>query len=137
MAKKHTGRCACGNVRFEFDTSPDFIADCYCLDCQKASGGVMATWFGVPADDFTLTSGQPKTFSYTADSGKTLERNFCPDCGSRLFTSNLGAFPGMVFVMIGSLDRPDGIEPRLEIFTKRRQKWLSHPDVPQFTDMPT
>jgi hypothetical protein len=137
MAKKHTGRCACGNVRYEFDTTPDFIADCYCLDCQRASGGVMATWFGVPADDFTLTSGHPKSFRYTADSGMPLDRNFCPDCGSRLFTSHLGAFPGMVFVMIGSMDSSDGIDPKLEIFTKRRHTWLKHPDVPQFTDMPT
>ena len=137
MAKKHTGRCACGNIKFGFDTSPDFIADCYCLDCQKASGGVMATWFGVPADDFTLTSGQAKSFRYTADSGMTLDRNFCPECGSRLFTSNLGAFPGMVFVMLGSLDDPDFVAPKLEIFTKRRHKWIKHPDVPQFTDMPS
>ena len=137
MAKKHTGRCACGNVKFGFDTTPDFIADCYCLDCQKASGGVMATWFGVPADDFTLTSGQPKSFRYTADSGMTLDRNFCPECGSRLFTSNLGAFPGMVFVMLGSLDDADFVSPKLEIFTKRRHKWIKHPDVPQFTDMPS
>ena len=51
MAKKHTAGCACGAVRFEFDTDPDFIAVCHCLDCKKASGGEAATWFGVPADD--------------------------------------------------------------------------------------
>ena len=32
MAKKHSGRCACGSVTFEFDTDPDFIAICHCLD---------------------------------------------------------------------------------------------------------
>lgn len=136
MARKHTARCACGAIKFEFDTDPDFIADCYCLDCRKASGGVMATWFGVPETDFTLTSGEPKAFRYTADSGYTLDRNFCPECGARLFTTHLGGFPGMVFVQLGSLDNPDGIVPKLEIFTKRRLKWLEHPDVPQFTDMP-
>ena len=137
MAKKHTGTCACGAVKFEFNTDPDFIADCYCLDCRKASGGVMATWFGVPETDFTLTSGKPKFYRYTADSGHHLDRNFCPDCGCRLFTNNLGGFPGLVFVQLGSLDNPDGIIPKLEIFTKRRLTWLKHPDAPQFTDMPT
>ena len=39
MPKKHQARCACGAVRFEFDTDPTFIALCHCLDCKKASGG--------------------------------------------------------------------------------------------------
>ena len=60
MAKKHTARCACGAVRFEFNTDSTFIADCNCLDCRKASGGAMATWFAVPEDDFTLISGKPR-----------------------------------------------------------------------------
>jgi hypothetical protein len=137
MTKKYTGRCACGAVKFGFDSDPTFIVDCYCKDCQKASGGAMATFFGVPQDDFTLTSGKPKSFHYVAESGKGLARNFCPDCGARLFTNDLESFPGMVFVMIGSLDRSDGIEPKLEMFTKRRLKWTKPLDVPQFASMPS
>ncbi|MEX3842900.1 MULTISPECIES: GFA family protein [unclassified Paraburkholderia] len=137
MPKTYSGRCACGAVKFQFDADPTFIADCYCLDCQKASGGVMATFFGVPESAFTLLSGNPRSFSYIADSGKRIDRNFCPECGSRLFSNNSGAFPDTVFVMIGSLDRPDGIQPVLEMYTKRRYKWLNHLDVPQFQNMPT
>ena len=58
MTKKYTGRCACGAVKFEFDTDPTFVAVCHCLDCKKASGGEAATFFGVPEDDFTLISGE-------------------------------------------------------------------------------
>jgi len=137
MAKKHTARCACGKIEFQFDTDPTFVADCHCKDCQKASGGAMATWFAVPQDDFTLVSGTPKSFHYVADSGNGLDRNFCPDCGARLFTSNLQGFPGLVFVMLGSLDQPDGIAPKMEIFTKRRLKWTKALDVPQFPAMPS
>jgi hypothetical protein len=136
MAKKHTARCACGAVTFEFDSDPDFIAVCHCLDCKKASGGEAATFFGVPEADFRLTSGQPKAFHYVADSGKGLDRNFCPDCGARLFTSNLESFPGVVFVTLGSLDRPQEIAPRLEMFTKRRLDWARPLELPQFKAMP-
>jgi hypothetical protein len=136
MTKRYTAQCACGAIKFGFDTDPTFIADCYCKDCQKSSGGAMATFFGVPQDDFALIAGTPKSFHYLAESGKGLDRNFCPDCGSRLYSSNLESFPGMVFVTIGSLDRPDGIEPNLEIFTKRRLKWTKPLDVPQFPGMP-
>jgi hypothetical protein len=137
MAKKHKGQCACGAVRFEFDTDPTFIADCYCKDCQKASGGAMATFFAIPQDDFTLISGKPKSFHYIANSGKGLDRNFCPECGARVFTTNLEGFPGLVFITIGSLDQPESIVPKLEMFTKRRLKWTKALDVPQYTDMPT
>jgi hypothetical protein len=136
MAKKYTAQCACGAVKFEFDTDPDFIANCHCLDCKRASGGEMATFFGVPEDDFNLVAGKPKAHHYVAASGKGLDRNFCPDCGSRLFTTNLESFPGMVFVMLGSLDRPELIAPKLEMFTKRRLKWNKPLDLPQYDSMP-
>ena len=136
MAKKYTGGCACGAVRYEFDKDPDFVANCHCLDCKRASGGEMATWFAVPEDDFTLLSGAPKAFHYIANSGKGLDRNFCPECGARLFTSNLGAFPGLVFVQLGSLDRPQLIAPKLEMFTMRRLEWNKPLDLPQFDGMP-
>ena len=136
MTKKYTAQCACGAIRFEFDTDPTFIANCHCNDCKKASGGEMATFFGIPADDFTLVSGNPKPFHYVAESGMRLQRNFCPDCGARLFTNNLESFPGTVFVMLGSLDRPDLVAPKLEMFTKRRLPWMKALDMPQFLSMP-
>lgn len=136
MTKRYTGRCACGAVTFAFDQTPDFVAACHCLDCKKASGGEMATFFGVPESDFTLISGNPRKFHYIADSGKGLDRNFCPECGARLFTSNLETFPGLVFVTLGSLDRPELIEPKLEMFTKRRLRWSKPLDLLQFDSMP-
>jgi Glutathione-dependent formaldehyde-activating enzyme len=72
MARKHTAQCACGAVKFEFNTDPTFVAVCHCLDCKKSSGGEAATFFGVPEDDFTLISGEPKAFHYIAQSGRGL-----------------------------------------------------------------
>jgi hypothetical protein len=96
----------------------------------------MATFFGVPEADFTVVAGKPKAHHYVAESGKGLDRNFCPDYGSRLFSINLESFPGLVFVMLGSLDRPELIAPKLEMFTKRRLKWNKALDMPQFESMP-
>jgi len=136
MAKKHTGQCTCGNIKFEFDTDPTFVAVCHCLDCKRASGGEAATFFGVPDHDFALISGRPKAFHYVAQSGKGLDRNYCPDCGSRVFSTKLESFPGLTFVQLGSLDNADGIEPMLEMFTKRRLKWVVPLPLPQFENMP-
>jgi hypothetical protein len=71
------------------------------------------------------------------ESGKGLDRNFCSDCGARLFTNNLESFPGTVFVTIGSLDNSQAIEPLLERFTKRRLDWAKPLDLPQFENMPS
>ena len=136
MAKKYTAQCACGACKFEFDTDPTFIAICHCKDCKRASGGATAIFFGVAVDDFTLTSGKPKAFHYVAESGKGLDRNFCPECGARIFSTNLESFPGQVFVTLGSLDRPELIAPKLEMFTKRRLPWEKPLDLPQFSSMP-
>ncbi|HTV17864.1 MAG TPA: GFA family protein [Polyangiaceae bacterium] len=136
MTKKFSAQCACGKIKFEVETDLSLVANCHCRDCKRASGGEMATVFGVPAAGFTLLSGTPKAFTYTADSGKKLDRNFCPDCGARLFTSNLEGMPGLLLVAIGSLDHPEGIAPALELFTQRRLDWMKPLDVPQFAGMP-
>jgi hypothetical protein len=43
----------------------------------------------------------------------------------------------MIFVGIGSPDNPQGIEPMLEMFTKRRLEWAKPLDLPQFESMPS
>jgi hypothetical protein len=70
MSKKYTAQCACGAVKFEFNTDPDLVAVCHCLDCKKSLGGEAATFFGVPEDDFTLSKGNPKARHYIAESAK-------------------------------------------------------------------
>ena len=81
-------------------------------------------------------NGKPKSFGYLAESGKKLERNFCPDCGARLYTSNLEAFPATIFFQFGRLDRPEFISPKLGMFTRHRLKLVKPMDMPQFDSMP-
>src|SRR5689334_11621916 len=93
MAKKYTAQCACGAVKFAFDTDPSFVANCHCLDCKRASGGEMATFFGVPESDFTVLSGKAKPMHYTAASGKGLDRNPAPTAGRGCSPPIWRAFP--------------------------------------------
>ena len=60
-----------------------------------------------------------------------------PSVARGFFSKLLESFPGLVFVQQGSLDHPELVEPKLEMFTKRRLKWVKPLDVPQFTDMPS
>lgn len=137
MSNEFTGRCDCGAVTYRFTQAPDFIANCFCRDCQKSSGAVMSTYFSVDEADFTLLSGDPSGYGYVADSGNTLVRRFCPTCGDRVFTDQLSGFPGQVFVMLGSTDEPARIAPPImEIFTAHRLPWTKPLDVPQYWARP-
>jgi hypothetical protein len=43
----------------------------------------------------------------------------------------------LIFVTLGSLDKPDSVKPMLEMFTKRRLNWARPLDLPQFENMPS
>ena len=141
MSKRYTGRCACGAVTYGFDAEPSFVANCHCTGCKRASGGEMATFAMVPEDDFTVFSGETRSYVYGPDpetcAGQGLARVFCTTCGSRMFTNALEDFPGMVFVQEGTLDKLDEwFPPQVEIFTWSRQPWMPALDLPQFDHGP-
>ena len=97
----------------------------------------MATFVAVPETDFTVFSGNTKSFSYGPNTetcaGQGLDRVFCTNCGSRVVSNNLKDGSGIVFVQEGTLDRLDEwFAPKLEIFTWSRQPWMRPLDLPQF-----
>ena len=63
-------------------------------------------------------TGSPKTISKTADSGKSITSEFCPDCGTTLFRwgDAFGGKDGMKIIKAGVLD--DGKIPRGRIVNR-------------------
>ena len=136
MTAPFIGGCACGGVRYEVTAEPAFAVNCHCKDCQRATGGQMATLAAVPKSAFRLTEGSTKSFGYIGDSGKPLQRHFCADCGSRLF-SNVEAMPDMVFVSAGSMDDASWLQPQMHIYASSAQPWAAiPPDAKVFPKMP-
>ena len=118
-----TGGCLCGAVRYAADAEPLFVGICHCRDCQKASGSAFATVIGIPEAALAVT-GTVKTFTDRGDSGKAMDRRFCPDCGSSLFDV-AEAMPGAVMVLAGTLDDPSWVQPAVEIFCDSAQPWVA------------
>ena len=75
------GGCLCGKVRYSADTEPVFVGVCHCTDCQHFTGSAFATVLGLPAPALKVT-GTLKTFTKSGDTGKSMHRRFCPECGS-------------------------------------------------------
>jgi hypothetical protein len=120
---KLDGRCLCGAVTYSSEAEPVFTAVCHCRDCQRQHGTAFALVVGAPADAFSV---QGETASYVTvgeDHGKDVERRFCPECGSPVFSQS-EAFPGVMIVKAGTLDDTSWLEPQLEIWGSSAQPWV-------------
>ena len=122
---RNEGGCLCGNARYRFEGEPVMVGVCHCRHCQKQSGAPFSVVAGVAEGAFSLI-GATTTFLDQGDSGSTVERIFCPSCGSPL-VSKIGAMPGMVFVKAGTLDDPTALVPAFEVYCDRR--WPFLPDL--------
>ena len=135
MATRFTGGCLCGRVRYEGTADPLFMGNCHCRDCQKAGGGAYGAEIGLPAAALKIT-GTVKYYDSKAESGNTLSRGFCPECGARLF-GKTSAMQELAMISAGSLDDPGLYQPTMDIFTASAQPWdYMNPAIVKFPKMP-
>ena len=112
----------CGAVRYECTGDPGNASYCHCDDCKRATGGPYTVGVLVRAADLRILTGQVKGYTTIADSGRKITRQFCPECGSPLFT-RAEKCPDLVFLKAGSLDEPECVKPSCQIWTKRAVPW--------------
>lgn len=135
MAEGFEGGCLCGLVRYQSQTAPQLVADCYCVDCRKASGTSHGTHAVIAQDALTVT-GEVKVYDRPADSGNIVGRAFCPACGSPIYSTN-AAMPGMIFVRVSSLDDPNLASPQMTVYASRAPAWANiDTSRPVFGELP-
>ncbi len=122
MEKLMTGGCLCASVRYEARPKPSTAYYCHCRDCQIGSGSAFHAAVLVEQSSFRLLSGVIATYSKVADSGNTIARAFCPDCGTPLYWTGAG-FPDLVILTISRLDDADAITPSRELWTDSAVSW--------------
>jgi len=130
-----TGSCRCGAIRYSIRHEPVLMAQCHCVDCQKASGtGHMSLAFFKEQD--VEISGEPTAYATDTDSGNRKTFHFCPTCGSPLHGQNTGR-PGITAIPVGCLDDHSWFSPRSVVYTRYRQPWdITSEQVPNFEEMP-
>ncbi len=130
-----SGGCLCGAVTYEC-AEEHGGGHCHCIDCRKSSGTGHCSHMIVGEQAFTL-KGQVKFFDKPADSGNMVNRGFCPDCGSPIYSTN-SSMPGMVFVRASSLDDPEHFKPQMVVYTDRAASWdVMDAELPGFATMPS
>lgn len=122
MEKILHGRCMCGAVRYEALGDPENASYCHCDDCRRTTGGPYTVGVLVKLADLRIVSGTVKGYTTIADSGRNITREFCPECGSPLFTK-AEKCPDLVFLKAGSLDESKSVKPGYQIWTKCSVPW--------------
>lgn len=123
--------CACGAVTLRFAGKVMSMFMCSCEDCQKATGTGHSTVVLANPDDVTIT-GPTRSFSRPANSGATLTRSFCPQCGTPLVAHSSRA-ERLLMLPAGLFGaQADWFEPNQLIFARSHRAWDEiAEDVPQ------
>lgn len=132
MSEVLTGGCLCGRVRYEYTGKPEGATYCHCPDCRRTTGGAFNIGVRMRTAGLKIVSGCVKGYTKTASSGNLITREFCPECGSPLFTRS-PAHPQFVYVKAGSIDDPAAVKPTHQIWTDLAVPWAYIPDnLPKF-----
>jgi hypothetical protein len=119
---KLLGSCLCGAIRYAIDAPVTELRACHCVHCQKTSGAAGSVNAVLPTSAFRITQGTPKRYSAKADSGRTLYRFFCGDCGSPIYGQR-ETTPDRVVVRAGAFDNPGDMKITADIWTGSARPW--------------
>jgi len=126
---KRQGGCLCGQVRYEVSGDPLAVVLCHCINCQKQSGSTFSFNIIGQSDQISL-QGNVSTYVDENDSGDPVNRNFCGNCGSPIYSEILTQ-GNLIAVKIGTLDDTRDLEPQSQVWCISKQNWLSlNSDLP-------
>jgi hypothetical protein len=126
---KVDGGCHCGRITYEAEIDPEKILICHCTDCQSLSGSAFRTVVRVPTNAFRLLSGEPKIYVKQAESGAKLAQAFCAECGSPIYGTYVGEDPKFYGIRVGTLSQRDALSPKMQIWCRSAQPWISNLDA--------
>jgi len=118
-----SGSCLCGGVHYESNAEPLGTVICHCSHCQKVSGSAFSVNILVPTPSVTWQGSSLASYADKGESGKSLSRKFCRNCGSSLGTE-ADALPGTMIIKAGTLDDKSWLKPNMHIWTRSAQPWV-------------
>jgi hypothetical protein len=120
-----TGRCMCGDIRFEYRGAPIEITHCHCESCRRHSSSAFVTFVVVDKAGFRYTRGAPVAYA----SSPGVERTHCGRCGAPISYENAEEFA----LYACTLDDPTVLKPENHIFVAEKMPWIEIGDsLPQF-----
>ena len=123
MAKKVTGGCACGSIRYQLLDKPMFVHCCHCDDCQRLTGSAFVLNAIIETQAIKLLRGKPVAVPVPRENGPH-DIYRCPSCQTAVW-SDYGHKPNIRYVRVGTLDKPGALKPDVHIYTRRKRSGSS------------
>ena len=123
---EQTGKCLCGAVRFTLTGAPVVTAVCHCKNCQRQAGSAFSVVVLAPKESVSI-NGELKAYHDTADSGAKLDRKFCPNCGSAMFSEQPDT-PDTIIIKAGIFDDTSWLKPAVHVWCASAQPWVEISD---------
>ena len=120
-----TGRCLCGDVRYEISQPAVGTGVCHCRMCQRAIGASLDAWTAFPREAVRFTNSSPKYYK----SSLIAERGFCANCGSSLLIRYYAPEASKFLIMMTAcLDKPEDVAPTWHGGVESQMPWLDIQD---------
>jgi hypothetical protein len=116
-----TGRCPCGDVRFEYRGAPFETGYCHCETCRRHTSSLFVAFVVIDKGAFRYTKGAPVPYASSPD----VERKHCGRCGSPISYEN----PREFALLIGTLDDPTKVTPTYHCFSAEQLPWIEIADA--------
>jgi hypothetical protein len=124
-----TGRCLCGDIRFEYRGAPIETLHCHCESCRRHTSSPLSTFVVVDKGSFCYTKGVP--IAYASSPG--VERTHCGRCGSPIAYENKDEFA----LYACTLDDVTALTPTFHSWTEEQLPWLEIvDDLPRYAHSP-
>jgi len=119
-----TGRCLCGDIRYEYSGAPVKVLHCHCESCRRHTSSPVATFVCVNTDAFCFTKGTPAVF----ESSHGVKRMHCARCGSPIaYRSDRN--PHQIDLYLGTLADPEASHPSFHVFAEEQLDWFEIADA--------
>ncbi len=115
------GGCSCGAVRFSIK-SYLWAHLCHCDACKKRTGSAYGISVVIENANLVEFRGKVQTYKRIAESGKTVEYDFCPLCAN-VIRWRVAALHDRQVLSGGAFDNLDAFEMAGEMYTARALPW--------------
>ena len=133
--KNLSGKCICGKIRSAGEAKIQRVANYHCTNCQNVTGATYATLVSV-AENMIKIDGPPRVYHHKSDRDSDMEKHFCDNCGSQMFSYN-STRPGIILLRAGVLEQKELVEPIMNQYTNSKiPSTPLNPDLPAHPKMP-
>ena len=126
--QKVTGRCLCGDIRYEYSGEPVIVLHCHCESCRRHTSSPVATFVCVAKASFRFIGGTATV--YVSSPG--VRRMHCARCGSPIAYES-DRRPEQIDLYAGTLEDPGAVASTCHVHVAEQLPWFEMvDDLPRY-----